>query len=425
MERKDFLKGIGIAGVASVLPFGKSVKATTLVEDFGVLDTCTLIPAETRGPYPSDNVGLTAISRADIRVDSSGSTGTRAGIPMTLTITVQNTDCVPIAGARVDIWHCDMDGYYSGNASQPGYLGTKSYPGSNFLRGYLTTDNNGQVVFTTIYPGWYTSRAQHIHVEVYINGTLQRVSQFAFPEAENTIVNSYAGYNGTSNGYQKHGQNTTTNTNDNVFSDSFAAEVLTISGTPSTSYVASHSFTLTFTVTPLSLLSFNAAIHGDKASLWWSTENEVNFSHFEIERSSDSYNFISAGKVTALNGILTNSYTFSDVGLFAGNNFYRLKMVDKDGSFKYSVTVLVNSKLKQHISVSPNPAKNSMILTHPKATAETAIQILKIDGRQVATGRLQAGATATSVDVSILARGVYLLVFISNSEKQAIKFFKD
>jgi hypothetical protein len=123
-----------------------------------------------------------------------------------------NDNCNPIANARVDIWHCNKDGYYSEYANQPGYLGTQSHTNETFLRGIQMTDSNGQVQFATIYPGWYTGRATHIHFQVFLNSVLSATSQAAFPESLNTTVY------GTSL-YSAHGQNTTTNTTDNVFSD--------------------------------------------------------------------------------------------------------------------------------------------------------------------------------------------------------------
>ena len=92
-------------------------------------------PSETVGPYPS----VTDLFRSDIRED-------RTGTPLTLTITVVNTNngCSPVAGANVEIWQCDATGNYSHNGNQT----TRTY-----LRGIQTTNASGQVTFTTIYPG--------------------------------------------------------------------------------------------------------------------------------------------------------------------------------------------------------------------------------------------------------------------------------
>ena len=64
-----------------------------------------------------------------------------------------------------------------------------NYTNVHFLRGRQTTDANGQVTFTSIFPGWYNGRATHIHVHVYsANGTSLKVTQIAFPEGAGTAV---------------------------------------------------------------------------------------------------------------------------------------------------------------------------------------------------------------------------------------------
>jgi protocatechuate 3,4-dioxygenase beta subunit len=187
--------------------------------------SCTATPSETAGPYPYDLSADSAIFRTNI-------TEGKTGIPLSLTLTIvnSNADCAVLTGARVDIWHCDKDGYYS-EYSEPGYLGTQDNTGKTFLRGIQLTDSNGQVKFTTIYPGWYTGRVTHIHVEVFINSVLKLTTQLAFPDSLNTTV-----YNTSL--YSAHGQNSITNTNDQVFSDSYSSELLTITGDTTNGYTA-------------------------------------------------------------------------------------------------------------------------------------------------------------------------------------------
>jgi protocatechuate 3,4-dioxygenase beta subunit len=154
-----------------------------------------------------------------------------AGTPLSLTITLVNTDdnCAPITNARVDIRHCNKDGYYSEYANQPGYLGTQSHVGETFFRGIQLSDSNGQVKFTTIYPGWYTSRVTHIHANIFLSSVLKATTQFAFDETITTAV-----YNTSL--YSAHGQNSTTLATDNVFSDTSNTqyEMLTITADATT-----------------------------------------------------------------------------------------------------------------------------------------------------------------------------------------------
>ncbi len=197
--------------------------------------SCITSPEETAGPYPYDLSKNSAIFRTDI-------TEGKTGVPLSLTLTVVNSNnsCTPIENARVDIWHCDKDGYYS-EYSEPGYLGTEDYTGKTFLRGIQLTDANGEVKFTTIYPGWYTGRIAHIHIEVFINSVLKKTTQIAFPDDINTAVYK-------TSLYTAHGQNTSVadNAADSIFGDSaddLDHEICTI-----TSNTTTGGYDATFTV---------------------------------------------------------------------------------------------------------------------------------------------------------------------------------
>ncbi len=229
MERKDFLKGLGVIGIGSLLPLEKAKAAMGGNKASAPEGTCILIPGETEGPYVFDLSSNSSMFRQDIR---EGNPGTQ--VNLTLTIVNVNDNCNPIPNARVDIWHCNKDGYYSEFANQPGYLGTQSHLGETFFRGIQLTDANGQVQFITIYPGWYPGRVTHIHFQVFLNSVLKATSQAAFPDSLTTQV-----YNTSL--YSAHGQNSTTNSNDGVFSDSSNTqyELLTITDNGSGGYDAS------------------------------------------------------------------------------------------------------------------------------------------------------------------------------------------
>src|SRR5437868_5490382 len=134
----------------------------------------------TRGPYFVDNqsdpnitgddVDTSIPERSDIRSDTKGSTGTQSGLPLYLNVTVgsySSGSCSPIANAQVHIWHCNAQGVYSDVQAATNDSGA-DLRGENFLRGYQYTDTNGKASFTTIYPGWYSGRAVHIHVKVRV-----------------------------------------------------------------------------------------------------------------------------------------------------------------------------------------------------------------------------------------------------------------
>lgn len=211
MERKLFLKqGFAALGMSFIAPLANGCKkddiaaGTSAVEEETGSTTCTVAPTETEGPFPTKNPS--AYERSDI-------TDGRSGYKMTVNITVGQVSksCAALAGAIVDIWHCDAEGNYSE------YGGTQmqsvNYGSVHFLRGRQVTDSNGLVTFTTIFPGWYQGRATHIHVHIYnASGTSLKVTQIAFPEGSGTALAAVNGYSKGMNGY-------TYNANDNVFSD--------------------------------------------------------------------------------------------------------------------------------------------------------------------------------------------------------------
>jgi len=200
--------------------------ATTTDTTGGTTGTCTTTPSETAGPFPTKNPS--SLAMIDITSD-------RTGVPLTLQLTIQNKNnsCESLEGAVVDIWHCDKDGYYS----EYGGSGMQSMnlTSVHFLRGRQVTDANGLAAFTSIFPGWYPSRAPHIHVHIYNStGKSLLVTQIAFP----TSICDTVYTNATQ--FYLNGKQDTSNASDSVFSDSLANEMATLSGSVNDGYVLTH-----------------------------------------------------------------------------------------------------------------------------------------------------------------------------------------
>jgi len=152
---------------------------------------CVLTPAQTEGPYFVDR----QLDRSDVRSDPV-SGAIKPGVPLTLALTVLRFDdarCTPLPHAIVDIWHCDAAGVYSGADDMR--FDTR---GAKFLRGFQTTDSDGRVRFTTIYPGAYPGRAVHIHFKVRVQaaGHAEFTSQLYFDDALTDRVHAAAPYAG-------------------------------------------------------------------------------------------------------------------------------------------------------------------------------------------------------------------------------------
>lgn len=152
------------------------------------LASCIVRPEQTEGPFFVDEM----LKRSDIRAG-------RPGVPLQLTLNVSRLTgnrCAPLAGAHVDLWHCDADGVYSDDS---------------FLRGYQPTDANGAAKFTTIYPGWYSGRTVHIHFKIRGTG-YEFASQLYFDDAVTDRVH-------TREPYARRGPRRTRNQRDGLWQD--------------------------------------------------------------------------------------------------------------------------------------------------------------------------------------------------------------
>lgn len=174
---------------------------------------------------------------------------------------------------------------------------------------------------------------------------------------------------------------------------------------------------------PVSLISFNGTLQNSQVKLFWKTENEINVRQYIIEKSTDGRAYSNIGSVAALNGV-TNNYTFTDATSLAGVAYYRLKIMDRDGSYKYSTIIAINNKKPGVLSIFPNPVNNTVFISHDKAAAGAKIEVYAMDGRKVLGATATTGATQTTVNASSLPAGNYNLVFANGDQVQFIKFVK-
>ena len=207
--------------------------------------TCTAIPEETGGPYPADGtnsssggvvnvLNLSGIVRQDIRSSFGGPTGTAAGVPLTIKLRILNANnsCGAASGFSVYLWHCDREGRYS--------LYSSGVTNQNYLRGVQEADTNGDITFTTIFPGCYDGRMPHVHFEVYrtlaaSTSAANRIktSQFTFPMATLNEVYATTGYSSSATNLTRISYAT-----DMVFSDGYSLQLATITGNATDGYVA-------------------------------------------------------------------------------------------------------------------------------------------------------------------------------------------
>ena len=202
LNRRDSLLAAGGLIAAALIPEAASAGLGPAAVASGAI-SCVLTPEMTEGPYyvPSEKV------RRNI-------TEGKPGTPLDLRLTVVDAStCKAIKSAVVDIWHTDALGVYSGAIA--------NNPGTNFMRGVQKTDSTGLARFISVYPGWYQGRAVHIHVKVYLGGSVVHTGQFFFNDALTDAVYRQSPYN-------TRGSRDTRNAADSIYRNGGSRSILKV-----------------------------------------------------------------------------------------------------------------------------------------------------------------------------------------------------
>ncbi len=182
-------------------------------------------------------------------------------------------------------------------------------------------------------------------------------------------------------------------------------------------------------VLPVKLTSFTAVPKNYDVLLNWQTEQEINSSHFIVERSTNGFSFTSIGRVEAKGTSDTRvAYHFTDNKpvIFDRPVYYRLRSVDKDGSFQYSRIVYVVLKTAgSHVqNVYPNPAKAGSIVTADfiaPVNGTITLWIVNAIGQTISTTNLQVVKGSNKIKVQLPASsGIHYLLFQDNENTQKV-----
>ncbi len=182
--------------------------------------------------------------------------------------------------------------------------------------------------------------------------------------------------------------------------------------------------TLQNSVIPIELISFAANTESYGVDLNWSTASEKNFDFFQIERASDGISFETIGTVSGAGFSTTRLYySFVDEEVRSGKFYYRLKNVDRDGSFEYSNIVSIEKRSANWVSVYPNPLNSDQTVEIAFHTAEVApvnMSMVDMHGRPVSQSILQQTKNQVSLGNNV-PTGVYLLRLASANRQEVIK----
>ncbi len=179
-------------------------------------------------------------------------------------------------------------------------------------------------------------------------------------------------------------------------------------------------------VAPVNLISFDARRSGNVNNLTWSTSQEQNTSRFAIERSNDGRNFTEIGTVAAAgNSNVTRNYRFTDANPAKGINYYRLRIIDTDNSFKFSDIKNVRNLGVADMVIAPNPVQQTIKMSLEAEKAEKAtIIITDLSGKRVynAQSNVLVGTNRIEIPVANFAKGSYI-VTVQLADQNIVKKF--
>ncbi len=184
-----------------------------------------------------------------------------------------------------------------------------------------------------------------------------------------------------------------------------------------------------FQALPLEILAFTGDSKNNDVLLRWTTEHEYNARDFDIERSTDGSNFITAGNVAAYNTPGKHEYNFTDQNAGAltnGRLYYRIKQKDLDGKYEYSKTITVSLPVVRSFTLSPNPAQSFLEITYNGYNVHDnlKLQITDMSGKKLLEQTIIPAAKVHKINISTLSRGVYFISILNNGSRITGKFVK-
>ncbi len=173
----------------------------------------------------------------------------------------------------------------------------------------------------------------------------------------------------------------------------------------------------TTVVLPVTFINFYGEVKNNTAALSWTTENEMNASHYVIEKSADGVNYTEAGTVAAANTGGKHSYTFN-AGTVTTKNYYRIRQVDISGAYAFStVVILTNSTTINSLKLYPTNA-TSIVNYNIPATANTQAKVFVTDSKgsivSSTTEQFNNGVNAKSINIANYNKGIYYVKIVSN-----------
>ena len=288
-----------------------------------------------------------------------------------------------------------------GNGTVERTIGTSSLSGASVFNAQYagattnTTNIASPLVTVDRYEYWVVNKVSGGTAKIDMNWNNSKITMPPYTLADIRVANYITG-NWTQVGGTATGNVTTTG---NISSNALASFGSFVLGSVSLAL-------------PVNLVQFSAYKNNENAVVNWTTTDEINVSHYEIQRSDDGLQFYVAGNVAANNLAVLQQYSFTDPKLLNEVTYYRLRSVDLDGSFKLSKIVTVrNSDAADKYMAIANPARSSIYVTTKNISGVFEYRINTLGGQTVQQGLLNIATAGTArIDLSpAVQNGLYIL----------------
>jgi hypothetical protein len=304
----------------------------------------------------------------------------------------------------------------------------------NLLGGTIPAalDNLTALTFLNIPQNEFTFAGMEGLAQAYagINFTYNDQATIKVNEIQSNVLSVDAGGTLSNNTYAWYKDNVLVATN--VGNSNYTATAIGNYSVTVTNSIATgltlFSDTLAITALPVKIISFTAAKQGNQNLLQWSTVNEINSSYFAVERSNDNINFTAIGNVNAKGtGNAATNYSFTDTKPNYGINYYRLRIINKDGSFNYGEIKSVKNAAIFAASIYPNPVQANINLNFNSDVAKTAqVEIVNEEGKIMMQQQIQIaqGNSTQSINAATLSNGTYYLKCVTADGETGLQFVK-
>jgi len=312
--------------------------------------------------------------------------------------------------------------------------GTLMFPVSKILA-HAIGDNNPDILITQIAdPSGSLDRYEFAdilgnrvgnYVDIQLDNILPVGNWTAdFYDANKTPMTLAAGYTKTDRPIRLWASDVSSFGIDSANASRVAYFRIRLSGNSDVAFVAynNNSINIFNSLLPVKLNDFSGKQIGNQVQVNWQTASEISSDAFIIERSADGNTFNALAQVNASSNTSTKlNYSYTDKNPLNGKNYYRLKMLDKDGYFDYSKVIVINRSetAGTGISLYPNPASSYLVINHPFAGSNEQLQVVNQRGNTLLLKKISAGSFQTRIDLPSLPKGTYQLVWSNGKDLQA------